>query len=334
MKAPLLFIGTIMIFAFAEARAGGVDGGGGKSIVCRETSGAIKSAEVLDLYEGRVMFGLNITETGEPMDTQINRALNLIPASSRGLIEVYAKQVQKYLKLTPAGTQLLPIDDSFEVVVPTGCSAEQTANYYNDKLILVSSDIWNSLTETGKAALILHEAVYASNRILGATNSRQSRHIVASIFDPSTKWTDAKDQRPPQTLTCMAVGGGLMMWAYRQPGGLWTLQFQVLGKSEVVSKKTLSISSPAFDFNEAKTFPIKPGDDLVGTGTSIVGFAKSDFEDGDIITVSKKWEAIKNDQGQIIKGYQTPRYYFGWTSATFPKTSTSESLLNCSVVIP
>lgn len=334
MNTKYLILGLVTLGAMAHASAGGVDGGGGKSIVCRDSAGSIKSAEVLDLYEGRIMFGLNIQETNEPMASQIKRALNNIPTNSRGLIEVYVNQIQKHMKITPAGTQLLPIDDSFEVIAPTGCSAEQTANYYNDKMILVSGDIWGSLSETGKAALILHEAVYASNRLVGATNSRQSRHIVANIFDPATKWTDIKDQLPQQALTCISMGGGLLMWAFQEPDSSWTLQFQILGKSYVMSKKTFNVMSGAFDFNEAKTFPIKQGDDLIGTGTSTTGFAKSTFEDDDVITVSKKWEAIKDNQGQIIKGFQTPRYYFSWSSATFPKTSTSESLLNCSVVIP
>ena len=334
MNTKYFLLGLVTWGTMAHASAGGVDGGGGKSIVCRDTAGAIKSAEVLDLYEGRVLFGLNIQESNEPRTTQIKNALNAIPVNSRGLIEVYVNQVQKNMKITPAGTQLLQIDDSFEVIVPNGCAAEQAANYYNDKMILVSGDIWASLSETGKAALILHEAVYAANRIVGATNSRQSRHIVANIFDPSTKWTDIKDQLPQQALTCVSMGGGLLMWAYQDQNNSWTLQFQILGKSYVMSKKTFNVMNADFDFNEAKNFPIKQGDDLVGTGTSTTGFARSVFEDDDVITVSKKWEAIKDNQGQIIKGYQTPRYYFSWSSATFPKTSTSESLLNCSVVIP
>ncbi|PIU01147.1 MAG: hypothetical protein COT74_01175 [Bdellovibrionales bacterium CG10_big_fil_rev_8_21_14_0_10_45_34] len=334
MKSKAFFIGLMALGALAEASTGGVDGGGGKSIICRDTNGAIKSAEVLDLYEGRVMFGLNIQETNEPMNLQIKRALDLIPANSRGIVEVYKDIVLKNMRITPPGTQLLPIDDSFEVIVPAGCSAEQAANYYNDKMILISGDIWSSLTETGKAALILHEAVYAANRLVGATNSRQSRHIVANIFDQSTKWTDIKDSLPEQALTCVTVGGGAMMWAFQKSDGSWMLQFQILGKSYVMSKKTFSVMNPEFDFNEAKKFPIVEGEDLIGSYLGITGVTESDFEGDDVLSVTKKWEAVRNFQGQIVRGFQTPRYYMSWRSSTFPNTSTSESLLNCSVVIP
>lgn len=328
------FLGLVFLSAIANARTGGVDGGGGKSIVCRDSSNAIISAEVLDLYEGRVMFGLNIPETLEPKEDQIRNALNRIPISSRGTIELYVDQVQKNMKITPAGTQLLPIDDSSEVLAPQGCSAEQAANYYNDRLILISGDIWGSLSETGKAALVLHEAIYASNRLVGATNSRQSRLAVAHIFDPSIQWTDIKDGLPQNTLTCMSMGGGLLMWAFETQPGFWTLQFQVLGRSFVMSKKTFSVANPSFDFNEAKNFPVKTGDDLIGTSTTVAGSARSAFENLDSITISRKWESIKDRQGQVIRGYQTPRYYLSWTSGTFPLASTSESLLNCSLVVP
>ncbi len=124
------------------------------------------------------------------------------------------------------------------------------------------------------------------------------------------------------------------MWAFQDQNNHWTLQFQILGKSFVMSKKTFSVIIPDFDFNEAKNFPIKNGDALVGTGATVNGSARSDFEDSDFVTISKKWEAVKDSQGKVIKGYQTPRYYFSWSSGTFPKTSTSESLLNCSIVFP
>lgn len=329
-----LLVGGLVLSGVASARVGGVDGGGGKSVVCRDSAGIIKSTELLDLYEGRIMFGLNIEDKAEPMADQIRSALDRIPESSRTLIEIYTKQVQKNMRITPPGTLLMPIDDSFEVIAPKGCDVEQAANYYNDKMILISGDIWANLSETGKAALILHEAVYASNRLVGATDSRPSRHIVASIFDAATRWVDIKDQLPQKKLTCMSMSGGLWMWAFKDKNNYWTLQFQVLGTSYVMSKKTFKVMDSDFDFNEAKTFPIKRGDDLIGNEVSQTGFANSLFEDEDFIIVRKKWEAIEDVHGNIIKGYQTPRYYFSWTSGTFPKTSTSEGLLNCGVEVP
>ncbi len=85
------FIGLLLFGAMANATVGGVDGGGGKSVVCRDNSGAITSAEVLDLYEGRIQFGLSIQESPEPKKVQIQNALNRIPATFRGRQELSQK---------------------------------------------------------------------------------------------------------------------------------------------------------------------------------------------------------------------------------------------------
>jgi hypothetical protein len=330
LLTPLLFL-----FGFqAHALVGGVDGGGGKSVVCRDANKAITSAQSLDLYEGKVMWGLNITDSTVPMDTQIQNALKLIPGSFGALVSYYVTSVEKNMKVTPAGTVLKDIDDSFDVLFPSGCSAEQLANYFNDNLILISGDIWPALGETDRAALILHEAVYAANRLVGATDSRQSRHIVSTIFDPSTQWIDAKAQVPPTALNCMTEAGGLFLWAFQDSSGTWTLQFDVLGQSYIASEKSYKIDDASFDFNEAKNFPVLPGEDRIGTSVTTAGSANSLFENGDIIAVRRTWEAIKDSQGQVVHGFQTPKYYLTWTSATFPKMATTDIPLNCSVQIP
>jgi hypothetical protein len=210
--------------------------------------------------------------------------------------------------MTPSGTELLPINDSFEVAIPRGCGAEQVANYYNDNLILINSDIWAAFDETDRAALILHEAVYAANRLVGATNSRQSRHVVASIFDSVTQWTDPKDQVPKQALNCIGENGGLFLWAYKDSSNDWVLQFQ--------------------------KFPVLKGEDRIGTSTGRSSQTQSMFEGDDWVSVTKRWEAIKGQDGKVIKGFQTPRYYLSWMSGTFPKTYVEEQLLNCSVTLP
>lgn len=309
--------------------SGGVDGGGGKSIVCRNEAGDIKTAEVLDLYEGRVMYGKNIPESSIPMDEQIEAAIARIPMSSRGFIQGFVLMVKENMRLTPAGAQLLPIDDSFEVIVPKGCAAEQVANYYSDNLVIISGDIWAALTETSKAALILHEAVYATNRLVGAKNSRQSRHIVAHIFDPSTKWVDVKDGVPTDAMFCGVPGGGGAMWVFKDPSGAWVMQFNAIGDGFTMSKKTIEFSGSDFDLNEMMEVPVSKGVDRIGEYNSLLGYVNSDFEDDDFVVITRQWEAPKNSEGVVVDGYQFPRYYFEWHSATFPNTSTPKRLIVC-----
>ena len=169
------------------ALAGGMEGGGGKSIVCRDTTGAIKSAEVLDLYEGRVQYGLTYTESALSSDQQ---ATAIFSSSGLGTdqsfppstVYDYYMNARSHLKFVPLGTDLNPINDSFEVIAPKNCAIEQTVNYQNDQLVLVSKEIWDALSETQRAALMIHESSYRYLRNYHETNSRRARHFTAYLF--------------------------------------------------------------------------------------------------------------------------------------------------------
>ena len=45
-------------FVAMQSYAGVTNGGGGKSVVCRDVAGKITKAEVLDLFEAREVYGL------------------------------------------------------------------------------------------------------------------------------------------------------------------------------------------------------------------------------------------------------------------------------------
>ena len=143
-----------------------------------------------------------------------------------------------------------------------------------------------------------------------------------------------KNQVPADALTCASNSGNLLMWAYKDQFGNWLLQFQILGPAYVMSKKWKILASKDFDFTQAKTFPIIPGEDLIGTAVTSTGLMTSVFENLDLVTFKKSWETIKDSQGQVIKGFQTPRYYISWKSGTYPKTSFADQMLNCSFELP
>ena len=102
---------------------------------------------------------------------QIEKAIKNIPNSSRGIVSGYLNIVKNGVKFV-SGQELQPIDDSFELMLPTGCKAEQVANYFNDNRIIVNYDIWKHFSNTDQAALIMHESIYASERLFGATSSK------------------------------------------------------------------------------------------------------------------------------------------------------------------
>lgn len=310
----------------SNLNTGGVDGGGGKGIVCRDSSNNIKSAEILDLYEGRTMYGLEIIKSSEPMDAQIDKALEKL--SNNLSVSAFVSLVKKKMVLLPPDTELVPVDDSFEALFPKDCKAEQLAHYYSDEKVLINGDIWNHLTETDRAALILHEAIYRLNRSVGAKDSRQSRHVVMSLFDPNAKWTNPEENIPTEALTCMSTKGGLLMKVFKNANDAWTFQFQILGNNLVFNKKIAVLYynyQNVFDFNEAKTFPVSEDTDKIGMiATGLTTY--SDFEGEDTITIKRQWEPIGD--------YKTPRYYLGWKSGTFSNLRVDDQLLNCSITFP
>lgn len=313
---------------------GGVDGGGGRGSVCRNADGSIRSAESLDLYEGRAMYGFKIQRSNIPMIDQLQAALARIPNRPGDLVRFYVERVLQHIKFTPLGSQLTPVDDSFEAVLPAGCVAEQAARYYNDRLILVNQDIWDAMGETDRAGLVLHEAVYAANRAAGATDSRQSRHIVGSLFDSSTAWTDVQQGVPQNALFCISPGFvATGFWAYPDSSGNWRLQFSILGRGFVFSKKTAFVIGANFNFDEARQIQVLRGTDKIGMGITSSETLKSDFEDNDVILLSKKWEAPKDSQGQPIPGFQTLRYYLSWQSGSYPDSRLDNLPLNCSATM-
>jgi hypothetical protein len=345
----LILIFILMTSVLAEA--GAISGGGGKAVVCRDSNGAIKSATTLDLYEGKILYSLYLPESDDPVDVQVKKALTVIPTNSdpswgggmipinyeRKFVEDYTVSVRQNMHIS-YGTVLQPIDDANVVAIPRGCQAEQLANYFNDHNILINGDIWDKLSATAKASLILHEAVYANERSLGATTSLRSRHIVASLFDPTTKWVDILDGLPANPLNCFS--GNASFYAYKLSGH-WILQFTNIGEGAVMSKKTVTLSDnhmplgASLDqfFTGYAKIPVQ-GEDKIGIFVSDILEISSDFEAHDQIVINYVWEPLKDDHGQIIKGYQVPNAYLAsWKSGTYPNSqSQTQTFISCNLV--
>ncbi|MBC7372184.1 MAG: hypothetical protein H7326_11495 [Bdellovibrionaceae bacterium] len=330
MKTTVMIMFAIFVGNFAEA--GAISGGGGKAVVCRNADGIISSARTLDLYEGEVLYNLKTPpDVKLTVPEKIQRALAIIPNNSRGTVQYYARQVWTNMRIVD-NVVLQPVDDALVVALPKGCLAEQLANYYNDTLVLINGEIWNALSSTEQAALVLHEAVYASERLLGSTNSLRSRHVVASLFSPVTAWTDIDNGLPKDRIRC--VGEGVMFSAIPDADGVWNLYFNLLGRGQVFSQKFIRVSNPEIDFAEAKKQPILKGEDKIGLKYGTSGYLKSTFENNDTIYIEKVWQGIKDQDGKRIPGYQTPKYSFTWKSSTYPESATPAVSLNCSLVIP
>lgn len=185
----------LLTLSFSALAFAGDKGNGGYSVVCRTEQGQITSAELLDIYEGRVIYKRNYA-------VDLNSVEDLIEiAKSR--VENYAgfwNKLNKELKLVnqniifiPAGNELEPTEDAFPPIKKRGCKFEQLANYQDSGELLVSQEIYDHLDNVNKAALLIHEAVYSYRRkALGETTSQNSRRLVAQLManNPDTNTID------------------------------------------------------------------------------------------------------------------------------------------------
>lgn len=246
-----IFIAILTLFFCGRLFAGAVSGGGGKAIVCRNESNQILSAELLDIYEAKLLWGHSIKESTDSYQEQVETALQVLPTSNRGQIVKYLNIVQNRMKFLPEGTALSPVNDAILIAFPKNCTAEQLANYISDQIILIDSEIWNELNATNKAALIMHEAVYASDRSLGSTtDSRRARRIVGQLFSTETNLEPIDENLPASPLFCHSTWlGANQFWAYKNAEDNWVLQFKIIGGRYPISKKTLVMTDKIIDFN-------------------------------------------------------------------------------------
>lgn len=212
MKA-LLIAGLLSLGLSAFA---GDKGNGGYSVVCRNDNGQITSAELLDIYEGRVIYKKNYA-------VNLNTVEELIQIARHNLIGhgVFLAKLDKELKIVteniyfiPEGNELEPTDDAFPPIKKKGCKFEQLANFQDSGELLISEEIYNHLDNINKAALFLHEAIYSYRRkALAEETSVNTRKLVAQLLatNPDEKiigrWVSDIFNRPMNSkLPCGLTG--------------------------------------------------------------------------------------------------------------------------------
>lgn len=241
--------------AFQPLLSGVDSSGGGNAVVCRNTKGRIKSAEVLDLFEARVLYGLTIPKTAETSvdlaERHIGFAGHLNPLYFMELERDF-QRVVKNAKVLPPDIGLRPIDDSFSPALPKNCAIEQLAAYQINNELYIDGEIWQALDETNRAALYIHESIYKAMRSFGAKNSVRSRKITGYLLSgfPFKPAFDSGLQKPDDKL-CTA--GDAPFWAADAAifvhfhDDLVTIYFVGLSGQPVVSEKTLTLKAEVFN---------------------------------------------------------------------------------------
>jgi hypothetical protein len=211
MKLNKIVIALSMLISFTSW-AGGDVGNGGVSVICRDSLGKITSAELLDIFEGREIYGRKYLNDNISVDTKLEISQLKISRHPTYLTKFQDElaKVQANLVFIGEGIELNPTNDALPTISKNGCNYEQVANYTYEGEVLVSREIYNAFDVNNKAALFIHEAVYALRRKEGDKNSQKSRrltaHLVANNGDQKIIDQLVSETTPSGARICGAVG--------------------------------------------------------------------------------------------------------------------------------
>lgn len=199
MKIPALslllaaLVSTPNASAYSEKFFGGKEAHGGIAYVCRDATKKITFARLLDLWEGEE---LKTWKSDEAVDAQIEKALAKMAAVSPDT----ASQIRVDLKYVRENTYFTDrlLTSTADALPPyradEGCAYEQVARYEGVVLeigkngLKVSREIFDSpaFTNSDRAALFLHEAVYSRDRANNEVeSSNRTRIVIAHLFSES-----------------------------------------------------------------------------------------------------------------------------------------------------
>jgi hypothetical protein len=251
---------SLLIFA-THSYAGGMEGGGGNSVMCRDSQGKMVSAEVYDIFEGRALYGYFPKSDTADYKTQARAiAKKLADASADEFFVKETERILNEVRFLPPDAALVPVTDSGSIIKPANCDVFQTAVYLANQRVYFDSNIWNLLNESNRAALVSHEVIYAYLRNTdGAKTSTRARQYVAFMYSGQNlrpKWQPADGEHYEFCRTDydnpLNVANAPMTAFYTRvnPDGTWKVSFnyfnglKVLGATEINSQAPQKYSWP------------------------------------------------------------------------------------------
>jgi hypothetical protein len=191
LQLAAICLGSLVVLP-RQAEAGVGTSGGGHVVVCdslrADTHGFVT---LLDLYEAQKVYRMELrarlATLQAELDTLAEQLHIVIGASGRlpspingeTLLEWWENRVQ-YIPSMYASTG----DYGVMPEIPNGCGIKQVAIYDDaNDIIRVNLDLWESMDDFNKAALIAHEMIYHERRRSDREfSSETSRYLVGRIF--------------------------------------------------------------------------------------------------------------------------------------------------------
>ncbi|MBI1860827.1 MAG: hypothetical protein HYR96_07915, partial [Deltaproteobacteria bacterium] len=163
---PLLFAIRLAAIELPEFQDGQDVGNGGDVLVCPKGT-AMPGTFLLDYYEGETRYGFHLIQEESEAPTVI--AQHLVERMSVDPIrrKMYLDQLGTFMNeaLFIPNTTLIDVPDSEHIALPKGCAVEQVAiqlipQFPEEKRYTVSKDLWDDMTPSHRAGLMVHEILY------------------------------------------------------------------------------------------------------------------------------------------------------------------------------
>lgn len=187
-------LSTALLMAFVTAYAHAEDlvkyghevGNGGNILLCKNAQGEITKTELLDLFEARVLRGLE-SDLGDPKEDYHHKIVRVLKNFSR-IAPIRAAKYQELYNSFFQDTAMVPdadlvfIPDADNIVIPKNCDLRQVAiqrppEFPGDKRYTISKDYWDLMDNNSRAGLVLHEILYNEAIYYGHTNSKAVRYL-------------------------------------------------------------------------------------------------------------------------------------------------------------
>lgn len=168
------------MMSLSLAAIAGEKGNGGDAVVCRDAEGEIKSVELLDYYEGRVLRKLPVMEFPEMTDEEFFLMFEDLIYLDEHLFQYFQKEslqlmnaIRNYLQtgdgkdpsILFTDDRLRDVPDSGELIIKDGCKVEQLAiwlkpQFYDDPAFIIQANLLKHMSQKDLRGLVLHEILY------------------------------------------------------------------------------------------------------------------------------------------------------------------------------
>lgn len=165
---------------------------GGNAVVCRDKkTDRINTIEVLDVFEARLRgvkldLGAPALSVSEKVHVALSRLRKFDPVRADSYEDFihYFMQTMQLVR----GIDIVSVDDSMHTVVPSGCKVEQLATQRalhrvtTEPTFVINADLWDSLNNDNKAALLLHEGILQEAVKIGHLKTPPTRLFNSYLF--------------------------------------------------------------------------------------------------------------------------------------------------------